>query len=81
MNRITSKLFYVFFVFTVVWFDLKAAESVGCFFPFSECTLKKKQIVLNHYNIGTGLDSIITRILLVIQEIYCIQTKMEIMLS
>lgn len=62
MNRINSKLFYIFLVFTIVWFDLKAAESVGYFFPFSECTPEQKQIVLSHYNIGTSLDSIITRI-------------------
>lgn len=62
MNRITSKLFYIFLVFTVVWFDLNAAESVGYFFPFSECSPEQKQIVLSHYNIGASLDSIITRI-------------------
>ena len=61
MNKMTSKLFY-FFICIIVLFNLKATESFCCFFPFAECEPEQKQTVISHYNIGTTLDRIITRI-------------------
>lgn len=62
MNKMISKLFYIFLVFTIGLFNLKATESFCCFFPFSQCTLEQKQTVIGHYNIGTILDRTITQI-------------------